>query len=229
MRKYGGMVLAIFCLVTAAGCASIIDGRRQSVSFSSDPSGAQVIINGRAMGVTPASIVLERSDYGNANIVFKKEGFQDQQATVKTSVNIWFWGNIIFGGLLGSSTDAASGAMWEFEPNAYYVSMPPLKASLTELDRFAQEKAVRRFLLFSYTRLLSDVMNGDGEYLASLYQVFSVQPGRRSEALEKLQGIAVSTNSAPTFARAVLDEFEWTSSAAVSLQVLKSGKIRDAY
>jgi hypothetical protein len=136
------LIPVIACLMIASGCASIVDGRRETVSFSSDPAGAHIIINGRAMGVTPASLVLERSDYDNANVVFKKEGYQDQHATIQTTINGWFFGNIITGGPLGSSTDAFSGAMWKFSPNAYFVSLPPIQASRAEWDRFVYDNNV---------------------------------------------------------------------------------------
>lgn len=181
MAKLRDKVLTVVCLLIATGCASIVDGRRETVSFSSDPPGAQIIINGKPMGVTPASIVLERSDYDKANVIFKKEGYEDQHSTIETSLNMWFWGNVLCGGLIGSSTDAATGAMWKFAPNSYYASMPPLKASLAEWERFTYEMTVRRFLLYSYNELLSDVAKGEGENLVSLYQLLSVKSDEKTK------------------------------------------------
>jgi hypothetical protein len=208
MKNVWAKGLAVVCILISTGCASLIDGRRESVSFSSDPPGAQIIINGKPMGVTPTSIVLERSEYGSANVVFKKDGYEDQRATIVTSVNNWFWGNILFGGLIGSSTDAATGAMWKFAPNSYYASMPPLKASNAEWDRFVYERTRRRFLLFSYSQLVSDVVTGHGEYLSSLYQIFSVPANQRRETLANLENIVFSSENAPAFTNAVVKEFE---------------------
>lgn len=224
MNKLRDKVLAVGCLLIATGCASIVDGRRETVSFSSDPPGAQIIINGKPMGVTPASIVLERSDYGKANVIFKKEGYQDQQSTIETSLNMWFWGNVLFGGLIGSSTDAATGAMWKFAPNSYYASMPPLKASLAEWDRFTYERTVRRFLLHRYNELVSDVVKGEGENLVSLYQLLSVKAEEKTKALARLQGLAFSTDNRPAFANAVINEFEGNYPPIAGDQVLISAK-----
>src|SRR5688572_32026754 len=105
-------LLSILLLCTAFGCASIFEGKVQPVTFNSQPSGAQIIINGMPMGVTPTTMTLKRSDYDKATVIFKKEGHQDQQATIQTKVTGWFWGNVIFGGLLGSATDAITGSMW---------------------------------------------------------------------------------------------------------------------
>ena len=224
MKKPRDKVLAVVCLLIATGCASIVDGRKEPVSFSSDPPGAQIFINGMPMGVTPASIVLERSDFGKANVIFKKEGYQDQQAILETSLNMWFFGNVIFGWVIGSSTDAVTGAMWKFAPNSYYVSMPPLKASLTEQNRFAYEKTVRRFLLYRYGELVCDVAKGEGENLASLYQLLSVNADRRSEVLARLQGLVFSTDSPPAFTNAVINESGGNYAPATVDQVLISAK-----
>jgi len=201
------VVFPAVCLLLAAGCASIIDGRRETVSFSSDPPGAQIIINGKTMGVTPASIFLERSDYDKANVIFKKEGYQDQQATIQTSLNMWFWGNILCGGFFGSSTDAASGAMWKFSPNSYYSSMPPLKASQAEWDRFKYERNVRRFVLFTYEHLISDLAQDGGENLVSLMQLLSVKNDQLIKAKVRLQDLSHSNENPLAFANAVVRNF----------------------
>lgn len=201
------VVFSTVCLLLATGCASIVDGRRETVSFSSDPSGAQLIINGKMIGVTPASIFLERSDYDKANVIFKKEGYQDQQATIQTSLNMWFWGKVLCGGLIGSSTDAASGAMRKFSPNSYYVSMAPLKASQAEWDRFMYERNVRRFVLFTYDHLVSDLAEDGGEHLVSLLQLLSIHNDQTTKAKVRLQDLSHSTENPLAFANAVLRNF----------------------
>ena len=89
MKMYHPHLAIIALLVTpmlALGCASIIEGRTQSVTFNSEPAGAQIVINGVPMGVTPATITIKKSDYDNANVQFKKEGYHDQQASLHTKV-----------------------------------------------------------------------------------------------------------------------------------------------
>ena len=139
-------------------------------------------------------------------------------------MNMWFWGNVLFGGLIGSSTDAATGAMWKFAPNSYYASMPPLKASLAEWDRFTYERTVRRFLLHRYNELVSDVVKGEGENLVSLYQLLSVKAEEETKALARLQGLAFSTDNPPAFANAVINEFEGNYPPIAGDQVLISAK-----
>jgi len=191
----------------AWGCASIIEGKTQAVTFNSEPSGAQVIINGMPMGVTPATITLKKNEYDNANVVFKKEGHQDQQANLNTKVTGWFWGNIISGGLLGSATDAISGAMWEYSPDRHFVTLRPLKASVGEMARFDYENRVRIFLLFSHEQLIADLAKGGGESLTSLCALLDLNKTKQEAAILELTRLAAVVKDTPAFAEAVLMKF----------------------
>jgi hypothetical protein len=207
MFKKHTALLVILLVSTASGCASIIDGRTQTVTFNSEPQGAQIIINGMPMGVTPASIGLKRSDYDNANLLFRREGFQDQTVTMRTKLNGWFWGNVISGGLLGSATDAISGAMWEYSPNNHFVTLNPIKSSAAEMARLDYEKKVRQFVLFSYEQLASDLAKGGGESLVSLYSLLNVNEEQSNDILDRLRTLALSSENPPTFAEVVLKQF----------------------
>lgn len=200
-------LIALLPLMTIWGCASIIEGKSQAVTFNSEPPGAQVLINGMPMGVTPATITLKKSEYDNANVVFKKDGYQDQQANLHTKVTGWFWGNIITGGLLGSGTDAISGAMWEYSPDKYFVTLPPQKASSGEMARLDYENKVRIFLLFSHEQLVADLATGQGESLSSLYVLLGLNESQVKDALVEIRMLASSTENSPTFAEAVIKQF----------------------
>lgn len=200
-------LLSILLPCTAFGCASIFEGKVQPVTFNSQPPGAQIIINGMPMGVTPTTLTLKRSDYDKATVIFKREGHQDQQATIQTKVTGWFWGNIISGGLLGSATDAITGAMWEYSPNNYFVTLTPSKASSGELARLDYEIMVRKFILFSHEQLASDLAMGGGESLASLYVLLGVGEHRSGDALIRLMTLVSQSESPPALAEAILNQF----------------------
>ena len=61
-------------------------------------------------------------------VAFSKEGFQTKKIQVTASVNGWYIGNIIFGGLLGLLIiDPATGAMYTLSPkdvNAMKINVP---------------------------------------------------------------------------------------------------------
>ena len=92
-----------------SACATIIGSTTQPVSFKSTPEGATFSITNRAgekihAGVTPATVTLNRgAGYFKAEtytVRFEKEGFSSKEFVVSGQVNGWYFGNIIFGGIV---------------------------------------------------------------------------------------------------------------------------------
>jgi hypothetical protein len=114
-------VLAFFSFVLLAGCATIFDGTTQTLTFDSTPSGAEVHLNGVIIGKTPFSTQVKR---GKGNVLtFKKEGYEDRVLPMVTTMNLTFLGNLVTGGLFGTTTDSATGAINKYEPGQYMVSL----------------------------------------------------------------------------------------------------------
>ena len=107
----------------SSGCCSIVSHSEWPVSFDSNPPGAQFWIENQEgetvhKGVTPATFTLKSSDgfFDNAEytVTFSKPGFREETCALKGSLNGWYWGNILFGGLLGMLVvDPGTGAMWK--------------------------------------------------------------------------------------------------------------------
>lgn len=51
--------LGILALCFTSGCASLISGSTQPVTFNSSPDGASVTLSGQVLGKTPVTIVLK--------------------------------------------------------------------------------------------------------------------------------------------------------------------------
>jgi hypothetical protein len=191
----------------ALGCATILVGEQQSLTFDSEPAGAQIVINGVPMGVTPATITVRKRNYENATVLFKKEGYTDQQATLHTKTTGWFWGNILIGGLLGSSIDSMTGSMLEYDPDKFHVTMLPEKASTGEMARLEYQQKVRKYLLLSYEHVISDLAKGSGEHLSSLCVLLGVTEPGQEASIRELRTLASISRTAPAFAAAVLKRF----------------------
>jgi len=114
-------------LVSLTGCATIVDGGRESVSINSSPSGALVTVVSRygstvASQRTPCVVRLPR-DAGyfrgaTYNVTVQKEGYAPFQTQITSSLNIgWYLiGNFFIGGWLGwLVVDPLSGAMWTLD------------------------------------------------------------------------------------------------------------------
>ena len=118
-------LFAVFAVLGGllSGCATIVDGSTQSMTFQSSPAEAEVLINGVVVGKTPLSIDVERAE--GTTLTIRKEGFKEQTLVMPTKLNTTFWGNVILGGLPGSTTDAVSGASREFIPGSHMVTLEP--------------------------------------------------------------------------------------------------------
>ena len=113
-------------LSALSGCATLIDGDTQSVTFQSSPSDAEVSINGVVVGTTPFTISLDRGDGNQVSI--QKNGYETVSMELNTAINPTFWGNILLGGLLGSTTDSATGASREYVPGIHMINLRELNS-----------------------------------------------------------------------------------------------------
>ena len=107
-----GMPMVIILFLT--GCATIMNGPRQSVALSSSPTGAQVTVNGVTLGLTPMVTALRRRDTHLIRI--SMEGYEPFELGLTRSVSGWVWGNILFGGFIGLGVDAVSGGLYKLSP-----------------------------------------------------------------------------------------------------------------
>ncbi len=138
ISKMGIILLAL--LMT--NCAAIIHGNKQLVNFSSQPSGAKVYIDGKDYGTTPTSVELKRIGRLKGESTVKKEynvkidleGYYPYEIKVKRTVDGWFFGNLIFGGLVGIIIDAASGSMYKLTPDQVIATLGKESATIQHQD-----------------------------------------------------------------------------------------------
>jgi hypothetical protein len=105
--------IACIAAVCLAGCSSIIEGTSQTLSFESNPSGADCALerNGVAIGNvrTPGGIVVQKTKH-NIRVTCKKDGYETATAHLKSEAAGATFGNIILGGGIGWAIDSSSGA-----------------------------------------------------------------------------------------------------------------------
>jgi len=108
-----------------SSCASIVSKSIYPVSISSNPIGARISITDKFgkeiyLGNTPATVRLKagagyfsRAEY---QVKFSSPGYDDKIVPITFKLDGWYFGNIIFGGLIGILiVDPATGAMWKLE------------------------------------------------------------------------------------------------------------------
>ena len=134
-------ILQKICIVGMSGillssCASIISSTSETVSINSNVKNPIVkITNNKNIpiyyGSAPTSLSLKKKEgFFNGEtytITAEKAGYIPTTHILDTSLNWWYWGNIIFGGLIGMLiVDPATGAMWDFEDENIFLNMMPV-------------------------------------------------------------------------------------------------------
>ena len=129
--------LLTFALIAllSGGCASIIKGSDQSVTFRSDPSDAKLTITDLRegkdihVGTTPITTSLKRGagyfKKSKYKITIEKPGYRREEVLLEGTPGGWYLGgNLLFGGLIGwFIVDPATGAMWTLDPDDINVTL----------------------------------------------------------------------------------------------------------
>ncbi|HLO61606.1 MAG TPA: hypothetical protein VK165_01440 [Azonexus sp.] len=132
-------------VLSLSACATIIGSTTQPVTFKSTPEGATVTITNRAgekihTGITPATVTLNRgAGYFKAEsytVRFQMDGYEAQEVVVAGNVNGWYFGNIIFGGLvLGMLiVDPLSGAMFTLDSDKVDLALKAVETKTSKAD-----------------------------------------------------------------------------------------------
>lgn len=117
------MATVLACTAILSGCSTIVNGRNQNITIDSNVKGAEVLINQVVVGQTP---FVGQAPRGNApQITVRKEGYESRTVIADTDFEPIFWGNLIIGGFLGSTTDAASGSMYKYTPASLNIDLKP--------------------------------------------------------------------------------------------------------
>ena len=215
---------SVFILaISVSGCATIVTGSQQPVTFNSNPDGATVSVAGRTIGKTPITTSMKKES-GQA-LVFEKEGYKPLTMQLETQLNPWFWGNIVIGGLIGSTTDGLSGAVYEYSPNQYMVTLQPAgtgsletptapsegTSSLETHTALSESQKRKDYIVRNYESLIKELQNGPaaqpGEYLASLLSLLNVKPNLEYDAIKRIRALSVAYPDIVEFADHVVEAF----------------------
>jgi len=197
-------VIAVAGSLVLNACATIISGTKQQMSFQSSPEDVTVTVTGRIIGKTPITVQLDKKS--GQTVTFSKDGYKPITMELTTHLDSWFWGNIIIGGLLGSTTDGVSGAVNEYSPTQYLVTLTPEKA--TKLDgptTKAPRDKVIEFVLVEYQHVAMELNGGKGEHLDSLLKLLNIPHSKRKDTLKSISVLLADNSDMYAFASQVAD------------------------
>jgi PEGA domain len=195
------ILLSVFLITIISGCATIVTGTDQTLTFNSEPDGATVTVSGLVIGKTPLSVQVEKGK--NQSLTFEKEGYKTYSTQLSTSMNSWFWGNILIGGLLGSTTDGVSGSINEFSPDQYFVTLTPEKLSAVSAP--SSRKIKELVLLFSVD-IRQELASGQGgENSDALLSLLAVEEDNKATSLAALNKLSLESENDLEFAESIVD------------------------
>ena len=163
MKKFINFLGLVSLVSVLSGCSSIVSKSDYAVAISSSPESANFTVTdkqGREIhsGLTPETITLSSSSgYFSAasyTIKFTKEGYPDKVFTLRSDLDGWYIGNIVFGGLIGMLVvDPATGAMYRL-PERIDVSLGrsissyiPEKLTIAAIDDLSEDQRSRLVLI----------------------------------------------------------------------------------
>ncbi|MCE2706081.1 MAG: PEGA domain-containing protein [Proteobacteria bacterium] len=117
MKKILSTLLISATVLTVSGCASMFGDNTRTVNINSNPSGADVYINGVNRGSTPMALNLPTYFYGGASITLKKSGYKDTGIFIDAKFQpVGLWNILTFP--IGFGVDAATGDLLKVDPAA---------------------------------------------------------------------------------------------------------------
>ena len=135
MKRFG-LLGALALLVLGAGCATVINGKMQTVKVESRPSGATVtVLPERTTFVTPGEVELARKQ--THTLVFELACFAPATSYLDRRMSQVVHGNLILGGLIGLLIDIDSGGAFKLAPSPVHVTLEPLSPPAAAPQRCA--------------------------------------------------------------------------------------------
>lgn len=119
--------MAVALILAMPGCASVRSKGKNSytIKVRSTPSEAAVKVRDKKnstvfTGETPTSVTLRSSagyfQKAQYTFDFTKPGYKPASVTMQADLNRWYFGNVLFGGLMGSLiVDPLTGAMYTLD------------------------------------------------------------------------------------------------------------------
>ncbi len=150
-ERLAHLALILICLRLSVGCGSTINGETEEIKISSNPTGAELWIDGVRIGSSPAEVTLKRRH--DHLISLKKDGYKDITVKIESSTSEWLFANVWVGFWPGCLLDIVTGGAYKLEPERVEIDMGKvayLGGSMIYIDR-AQLDNVRQLRILDST------------------------------------------------------------------------------
>ncbi len=135
MKRIFRTITFLSIVLAFTSCASIVSSGYNHLTVKSEPAGATIQVTNRSgipvfSGQTPATFLLKSGagffESESYKVKLTMDGFAEKTVPVNCTLNGWYLGNIIFGGLIGMLiVDPATGAMYQLETSSIHETLTP--------------------------------------------------------------------------------------------------------
>ncbi len=117
-------LLILGLLFALNGCATILHGTTQDIGITTDPAGADLLLDGQHPYKSPAIITMKRKH--DHTVEISQEGYKKETVEIKGDMSWAVVGDFLAGGAIGYGIDAATGAQRRLVPESVNVRLRPL-------------------------------------------------------------------------------------------------------
>jgi uncharacterized protein YceK len=164
--KISRALLGLALLLVLSGCATVMHGTTQDIGVSTDPAGADLLVDGAQHYKSPAMITLKRKD--DHTVEISQKGYKRELVEIKGKLSWAVAGDFLAGGAIGYGIDAATGAQRRLKPEKVEVSLRPL---ITREDREASKNLEEKLKRLKIRRDEGQI--GQEEYLRGQQAIFA--------------------------------------------------------
>jgi hypothetical protein len=138
MQKSIVSTVIIVSILSLTGCATLFTGTSDDININSNPSGAEIKIDGITVGKTPAVLTVKRPGFSDKEVVLKLDGYEKRTFILKKSINIVAILNL--SNIIGWAIDIVTGSIYKYEPRAYEMELETLAFNIDDLpqDQFGR-------------------------------------------------------------------------------------------
>ncbi|KZX72506.1 hypothetical protein A3715_10480 [Oleiphilus sp. HI0009] len=196
-------IIVLMLSMSIIGCATVIKGTDQNITFKTEPEGAKVTVSGRVLGLTPLTANVEKGK--NQSFTFEKEGYKTFTGQLSTSTEGVTFIAVLAGlsGFFSTTTDSVTGAIHEFSPDQYYVTL--VKDSKNTISSNGKPK-VRAYCVHNDQQLKEQITLGEGELVNGLLEL--VGETTSPENVSVIQKLLSDSTDILNFADKVIDFYQ---------------------
>ena len=120
-------------------------------------------------------------------------------------MNGWFWGNILFGGFWGSTTDGVSGAIHEFSPDQYFVTLTP---NTPYGLATSNPRKVKELIIAFGDDIRLELASSVGEKASTLLSLLDISEEDKPITIQSLNKLSLTNENDLEFANTIIEFYD---------------------